>query len=339
MNLTKKVLWKRIAALLIVLLANLLFFLTVWMSQKYDQVTLDQFIYQAKTSAAGANRSLMKSAYIRVGAYGGVLTLIEVIVFLIFSGSLSGILKKLFKSDKYYRLVTDSKPCSFVIRHVLPLALAVFIFAASFFTVKMNFVDYASGVLTNSTFIEDNYVDPDEVQLTFPEEKRNLIYIFLESLENTFADAQTVGAADAGIAGEDPCSALFPAKHRPLGEYRQAVEGCRAASAYGGICQDPIVEGCIDTVVIPVEGHRLHINVSVKQFRTADLGSGCGVQKGLGACGQIDPQILDAILIPAAVCDLSGVDGEGTAQILRSALQGALAIIRHGDTSRSFSSP
>lgn len=188
MNLTKKVLWKRIAALLIVLLSNLLFFLTVWMSQKYDQVSLDQFIYQAKTSAAGANRSLMKSAYIRVGAYGGVLTLIEVIVFLIFSGSLSGILKKLFKSDKYYRLVTDSKPCSFVIRHVLPIALAVFIFSAGFFTVKMNFVDYASGVLTNSTFIEDNYVDPDEVQLTFPEEKRNLIYIFLESLENTFAE-------------------------------------------------------------------------------------------------------------------------------------------------------
>lgn len=37
-----------------------------------------------------------------------------------------------------------------------------------------------------STFIEDNYVDPGSVQLSWPTQKRNLIQIFLESYENTF---------------------------------------------------------------------------------------------------------------------------------------------------------
>ena len=42
-------------------------------------------------------------------------------------------------------------------------------------------------------YIEQHYADPDQVQLTFPEEKRNLIYIFLESMENTFAEPEAGG--------------------------------------------------------------------------------------------------------------------------------------------------
>ena len=33
-----------------------------------------------------------------------------------------------------------------------------------------------------STFIDDNYIDPRDTEITFPEQKRNLIYIFLESM-------------------------------------------------------------------------------------------------------------------------------------------------------------
>ena len=36
-----------------------------------------------------------------------------------------------------------------------------------------------------STFVDDNYVSPVDVEITFPQEKRNLIYIFLESMETT----------------------------------------------------------------------------------------------------------------------------------------------------------
>ena len=60
------------------LLANLVFFLTIWLLSKYDQISLDQVIFQMKTSAAGANSDLMNSAYLRVGAFGIVATLIEV---------------------------------------------------------------------------------------------------------------------------------------------------------------------------------------------------------------------------------------------------------------------
>jgi len=58
-----------------------------------------------------------------------------------------------------------------------------------------------SAWLTNqsidSTFIADHYVDPDSITLEFPETKRNLIYIFLESTETTYTDVADGGARQA----------------------------------------------------------------------------------------------------------------------------------------------
>ena len=55
--------------------------------------------------------------------------------------------------------------------------------------------------MTYSTLYEEEYVDPDSVDISFPEEKRNLIYIFLESMETTYFD-ETLG--DDGEEGLIP---------------------------------------------------------------------------------------------------------------------------------------
>ena len=47
-----------------------------------------------------------------------------------------------------------------------------------------------------SEFIEEHYADPAVTEVTFPEKKRNLIYIYLESVEVTFADKAKGGAFD-----------------------------------------------------------------------------------------------------------------------------------------------
>ena len=49
---------------------------------------------------------------------------------------------------------------------------------------------------TKSTFIEDNYVDGSNVSLTFPKNKRNLIYIYVESLENSAMSKKNNGMED-----------------------------------------------------------------------------------------------------------------------------------------------
>jgi len=50
-----------------------------------------------------------------------------------------------------------------------------------------------------STFIEENYVDPNGVVLTFPEQKRNLIYIIVESLEISMMSKDLGGEMPANL--------------------------------------------------------------------------------------------------------------------------------------------
>ena len=167
------------------LAGNLLFFLTIWMASKYDNVTLDQFIYQMKSSAAGANRSIFNSAVVRVGVFGVGSTVLQLMLYCLCAGKLRSVQSfPQFRSSKFAR---------FVVRRALPLTLAVMVFSASLFTVKLNLVRFVSAAATESMFIEDHYVDPSLADLTFPEQKRNLVYIFLESMETTFGETEAGG--------------------------------------------------------------------------------------------------------------------------------------------------
>ena len=176
-------------ALIGLLLANLIFLLTIWLASKYDKVSLDQFIYQLKSSAAGANRSIAKSAWVRVGLYSILLTTAEVLVFLIISGKL----RRVLHENKAYLKLCATRVCRFITKRALPLALAMLIISCAFFTMELDVVHYVKALSTDSNFVEDEYVDPYSVQLTFPKEKRNLIYIFLESMEVTYADTEAGG--------------------------------------------------------------------------------------------------------------------------------------------------
>ena len=45
----------------------------------------------------------------------------------------------------------------------------------------------------DSTFYQDYYADPEKTALTFPEKKRNLVMIYMESMETTYADTAEGG--------------------------------------------------------------------------------------------------------------------------------------------------
>jgi phosphoglycerol transferase len=53
--------------------------------------------------------------------------------------------------------------------------------------------EFLSDITTESDFIENHYVDPRTVELTFPETPRNLIYIFMESMETSYMSRESGG--------------------------------------------------------------------------------------------------------------------------------------------------
>ena len=54
--------------------------------------------------------------------------------------------------------------------------------------------EYWYNISHPSKIYENYYVDPSTVNYTFPEQKRNLVYIFLESMETTYEDLEHGGA-------------------------------------------------------------------------------------------------------------------------------------------------
>ena len=61
---------------------------------------------------------------------------------------------------------------------------------------ELDVKEYLVSQKKESHFIEQNYVDPRTTKITFPEQKRNLIYIYLESMESTFASKEDGGGLD-----------------------------------------------------------------------------------------------------------------------------------------------
>ena len=66
---------------------------------------------------------------------------------------------------------------------LLGLSLIVFAGEAGVFWQRLQVGDYIRNQSQDSRLIETYYVDPDDTRITFPEKKRNLIYIYLESIE------------------------------------------------------------------------------------------------------------------------------------------------------------
>ena len=98
-----------------------------------------------------------------------------------------------FGKNKRYINYCGGKVCEFFNRKAMLLSIFVMAFGMGFFTINLNVLGYAETYYDESDFIEANYVSPTDVKLTFPEKKRNLVYIFLESMETTYAEVEAGG--------------------------------------------------------------------------------------------------------------------------------------------------
>ena len=174
-----------LVAAAITLGANLLFFLMVFLVSRYDNISLDQLLYQKQTSISGTNSDFAASAVMTVGGLGTLAALLEMAAYWL----LSGAAKSRLPAWKRYAKYCAGKTCRFFSRRALPLSLLLLLVACVSFAARLEVFSYVGHRVTESDFIEDNYADPSQVKLTFPEQKRNLVYIYLESMENTFAQS------------------------------------------------------------------------------------------------------------------------------------------------------
>ena len=94
-------------------------------------------------------------------------------------------------------LLRRKKTALIVILCIL-LSLALIGFAAF----DSQFADYLIDQFSDTPLYETYYVDPAETTISFPEEKRNLIYIMLESMETSYYSTPLGGAMEENLIPE-----------------------------------------------------------------------------------------------------------------------------------------
>lgn len=176
----QKVSKKMIVSAIVLFLANVVLFLTIWLLEQYDSICFDQFLYQIKSSTKGSDSILILSGFLYMGGFGGLLTALEIFLFCLITG-------------KFSKKQSKGNIAKFLDKSVVVIATVFFVMSTAFFIHKLNIVPYAVTANTETQFFEDNYVDPAKVKIKFPENKRNLIFIFAESTENTYASLNEGG--------------------------------------------------------------------------------------------------------------------------------------------------
>lgn len=170
-----KVCFEIISVFIICILFFLVFSIR-WVLVSWDSLSFDEVLYHLKASFRGTNPDMIWS-YIKNCAIP------VAIICIIFLFGLF-ILRKNKELFQFFLFTYLSTACILVFVSVIQVDK------------KLGIISYVKSIVTNDTsdFVEDCYVVPEMVELNFPKKKRNVIYIFLESMEMTFADEENGGA-------------------------------------------------------------------------------------------------------------------------------------------------
>lgn len=162
-------------------IGTLLYFSIKWMFKTWTNLTMDELVYHMQAPLEGTNDGMIQE-YLDVCAVPAILVLLLVIILFL-----------AWRTKKRWYVVMGASI-------IIPIIVSgVSVYGA---WNELDVGSFMDGQSTYSSFIDDNYVDPADVALTFPEQKRNLIYIFLESMEMTYADKENGGAFDKNVIPE-----------------------------------------------------------------------------------------------------------------------------------------
>ena len=162
----------------LLLVSFLCFFAARWFVTVYGRIGFDSILFTLKSSLSGVQSDLVES-FLLGGALPALLCTVLGCAILL-------LLRRLPVRGTVSILT------------VIALSLGLSGYAA----VDVELTDYVWDLVTDTQLYESVYVDPDTVQITFPEEKRNLVYIMLESMETTYLSEELGGGSDVTLIPE-----------------------------------------------------------------------------------------------------------------------------------------
>ena len=157
----------------LLLVSFLCFFAARWFVTVYGRIGFDSILFTLKSSLSGVQSDLVQSFLLRAALPTAICALLG-----------------------FFLLMLNRRGIAAL--WAVALSVGLLIYAA----VDVELTDYVRDLLLQTQLYEDHYADPDTVAITFPEEKRNLVYIMLESMETTYLPEDLGGASHTNLIPE-----------------------------------------------------------------------------------------------------------------------------------------
>lgn len=161
-------------SLLIFFFGYMIFATANWIIHKFGPVTYEQIMFHLNMPFDSETRLMM--SYFKHTAMTALI--IVLLLFLLF-----------WRKYKFHVKLID-KARDFIYNRKIYVSLGWLIFCCVWFFIRMNIwtmINYRQIKSETSNFYEQNYVMPQHAKITFPKHKRNLVLIFMESMEATYA--------------------------------------------------------------------------------------------------------------------------------------------------------
>lgn len=192
---------KRITNIIAIVLCSLLLFISLlcffsarWYIGAYGNVGFDSILYTLLSGLEGVEGNLIGDFILK--ALVPTIILTAFFVFLLFAKTKKRLILT-FKNKFRFKLY----PFSNLVSSVCSIVLAVILLFSA--AAKVDMVTYIKhAAAPSSPFFDEYYIDPSTADITFPEEKQNLIYIYLESMETTFLSQELGGGNDINAIPE-----------------------------------------------------------------------------------------------------------------------------------------
>lgn len=181
--------WKIIITSLLIFIVVLLIKSAGWLKIMYGDIAFSTVVYQLLSPLKGTEAGIVYS-YINDNIPTALLLTFILEATVIFNNRILSklFLKWTFSFASYGFKIQLRKyfyPCI-----VVAGLLGMLYYEAD----KVGCTDFIKDIAKKSAIYEQEYISPDSIEIVFPAEKRNLILIYMESMETTYASVEEGGA-------------------------------------------------------------------------------------------------------------------------------------------------
>lgn len=189
---TKRQIAIRVVGVVVFLLGMAAFTGTIWGNQSFGDMTPDQFLVNMKSPLGGTSPEVYITIF--TGPLPQTIFATWIFAILVFAPY------RLMYQNRHTARQIIGRTAQSVIALVLSIAILLGGLAYGIHVFQLTKV--VTAYFSDSPFVADNYINPNDVKLEFPEQPRNLIHIYMESYENSYLPRELGGYMSTNLIPE-----------------------------------------------------------------------------------------------------------------------------------------